>query len=156
MRTARNRLFRPEIVMLSVFITPWTKPTVHPAGNQPRLSVANRGKEAKVRVIRFVKFGVVSSNAVVGELFHLLRFSARGEELERADPYVAGCDTGQHRSWEYTFAQDPLPGRDAGERASSGNSQGMHRFTDQVLSQYWADCGLAVSSARGRGYDLSP
>ena len=88
--------------MLSVFITPWMKPTfihcaISAAWRSATRSQQRRGSGSGVAD----EVGVVARDRVLGELAHALDVAARGEELERADADVARRDARQHRAGQH-------------------------------------------------------
>ena len=57
----------PETAMLSVFITPWMKPTMHPARHQLRLALHHRVEQREVLVLPVGEIRIVPGDHVVGE-----------------------------------------------------------------------------------------
>ena len=136
--------------MLSVFITPWMKPTfIHCA-----ISAAWRALDAleqrEKALGRAGQVGVVAGDRVLGELAHPLDVAAGGEELEGADADVAGRDPRQHRAGQHRLAKHRLAGRHHRERARRRDAEGVHRLADQHLAQHRTDRRLAVAAARER------
>ena len=141
----------PEIDMLSVFITPWMKPT----SSQRATSSAWRAIDAfEQRAIGALGLGdvrIVPGDDVVGEQAHAVGVAARGEELEGADADVARGHARQHRAGQHGLAHHGLAGRDGGERARGGDAERGHRLADDVFAQHGPERGAAVAAARERG-----
>ena len=140
----------PEMAMLSVFMTPWIKPTFDPLRDQPRLAFGDAFEQGEEAARRADEAGVVAGDRVLGELAHALGIAAGSEELERADTDVARRDARQHRAGQHRLAQHRLAGGDDGERARGRNAERMHRLADEDLAQHRPDRRLAVAAARER------
>ena len=136
--------------MLSVFITPWMKPTFIHCAISAAWRSATRSSRPTKRLGRADEIGVVARDRVVGELAHALDVAARGEELERADADVARGDARQHRAGQHRLAQHRLAGGDDRERARGRDAERVHRLADQHLAQHRPDRRLAVAAARER------
>ena len=124
--------------MLSVFMTPWMKPT----SSQRAMSAAcarDHGFEQRaVGTLGLRSVRIVPGDDVVGERAHASAIAARGEELEGADADVAGGDAGQHRAGQRGLAEDRLAGGDGGERARGRDAERGHRLADDVFAQHRA------------------
>ena len=136
--------------MLSVFITPWMKPTFIHCAISAAWRSATCSSRPRKRPRRAGQIGIVARDRVLGELAHPLDVAARGEELERADADVAGRDAGQHRAGQHRLAHHRLAGRDDRERARGRDAERVHRLADQHLAQHRPDRRLAVAAARER------
>ena len=80
----------------------------------------------------------------------MILLASRGEVLERADADVAARDACEHGAGEWAFPSDYLASRDGGQSSRCGNSQGVHRFAHQILSQHRSNGRFAVAAARER------
>ena len=136
--------------VLSVFMTPWTKPT--PSQRATRLACASITLlEQGERVVAAAGgVGVVARERVGGERDQRLAIPARGEELERAHAEVARRHAGEDRARQHLFAHDALARRRDGEGARGRDAQRRHRLADEVLAQHGAERGASVAAARKR------
>ena len=137
----------PEIAVLSVFITPWMKPTEQPLRHQAGLARDHSLEEGAIGLGGGRRTGVVTCDRVVGEQPQGLEIAPRGEELERADTDVAGGDAGQHRTRQRRLAIHLFAGGDDRERARGGNPQGRHRLAHDVFPQHRPECGTPIAVA---------
>ena len=118
--------------MLSVFITPWMKPTFIHCGDQPRLALDHGVAAAPGGGRRRAgQVGVVARDRVVGQLAQLVQLAARGEVLEGADAQVAGGHARQHGAGQRVFAQHRLAGGHHGQRARGRDAQRVHGLADE-------------------------
>ena len=140
----------PEIVMLSVFITPWTKPTSIHSRDQRRLGGDDRLEQGEVGVLRVGGRGVVARDRVVGEAPEQVEVVGGPGVLEGADAQVAARHPGQHGAGQHGLALHGATGRHDGEAAGRGDAEGVHRLADDVLAQHRADSGQAVAAAGER------
>ena len=136
--------------MLSVFMTPWTKPT--PSQRATRFACASmtRSSRASASLPLPAALRVVARERVGGERDQRLAVVARGEELERADAEVARGHAREDRAGQRLLADDELAGRRDGERARGGDAERRHRLADEVLAQHRAERGASVAAARER------
>ena len=140
----------PEIDVLSVFMTPWTKPTPSQRATRLRLRV-DHALEQRERVVAAAGgVGVVPRERVGGERDQRLAVAARGEELERADAEVARGHAREDRAGQHLLAHDALARRHGGERARGRDAERRHRLADDVLAQHRAERGASVAAARER------
>ena len=130
--------------MLSVFITPWMKPTfIHcaiSAAWRAATFAAGAGSDEAPTSSGSWRAIVYSASSARAEV------AARGEELERADADVARRDACAPRRAARP-AQHQLPGGDR-ERTRRRYADRVHPLADQRLAQHRADRRLAVAAAR--------
>ena len=89
--------------MLSVFITPWMKPTcIQRAMSAAWLSA--RSQAAKVRIRVALQLRVMALDHVIGQTAHLVQLTAGGELLEGADTDVARSNPRQNRARQRALA----------------------------------------------------
>ena len=136
--------------MLSVFITPWMKPTFIHCAIRAGLTLGHGAQQAQERVRCGGERGVVPRDGVLGQLAQALDVAARGEELERADANVTRRDPRQHRTGKRLFASHRLTRRCDRECAGGGNAQRVHGLADQHLAKHRPDGRLAVTAASER------
>ena len=92
-------------------------------------------------------FGVVAVNCVVGEGTEGIVVLAGCEVLEGADANVAGGDSGEDPSHDGAFLTvDGLAGGYGGEGSGCRNTEGVHRFADDVFADDGAKGGFAVAA----------
>ena len=137
----------PEMVVLSVFITPWMKPTCIQRATSDACGLDDCFEQGEVRVGRVSGVGVVAGDGVVGQSAHECGIAAGRGVLERADAQVAGGDTGEHSARQHAFAHDALAGGHNSKRTCGGDAQCVHRLADDVLAQHRSDGGLAVATS---------
>ncbi len=94
----------PDIAMLSVFITPWMKPTPIHLRDQCSLP----GDHGVQKIQRGFDLGVMTCDDVIGQGLQGVGILPRREILKGADPDVAGRDAGQDCAGQGGFAQDLL------------------------------------------------
>ena len=95
----------PAIDQLSVFITPWMKPTSIQRATSSACRVNDRLQQREIGPLGTGDVGVMPGDDVVGERLHPGVVAARGEELEGADADVARRHPGQHGAGQHGFAQ---------------------------------------------------
>ena len=111
----------PEIDVLSVFITPWTKPTPSQRATRSACASITRSSSASASLPLPAASRVVARERVGGERDQRLAVVARGEELERADADVARRHAREHRAGQHLLAHDAArPSSRRRARASSG------------------------------------
>jgi hypothetical protein len=93
---------------------------------------------------------VVAGDRVVGEALHELRAAVPCRVLERADTQVTRRDPREHRAGQHRLPHHVLAGGHDGQRPRGRDAQGVHRLTDDVLTQHRADGGLAIAASRKR------
>ena len=138
----------PATELLSVFITPWTKPTSSQLRHQVRLARHHPVQQRAVGPLRRRGLGVVAGDHVVSQEPHTLRVAPRGEVLERAHPDVARGHAGQDRARQRRLAQHRLAGRHRRERAGGRHAERRHGLGYEVLAQHGPERGPAVAAAR--------
>jgi hypothetical protein len=105
--------------MLSVFITPWQKPTAcHCATSFACL--------AQLRVMLV--------DDVIGERPDMLVLAAGREQLERAESHMTRRHAREHGCGFDVFADHRLVAADDGERPRGGNAEGVHGFGGEVFA----------------------
>ena len=114
------------------------------------LACDNAFEERQVRLLSVKKLRVVPGQDIVREKANRLGIAPRREILEGSHPDVAGGDPRQHGSRKLRFAEHGLAGRYGGERTSSRDPEGSHRFADDVLAENRAEGRPAVAAARER------
>ncbi len=92
----------------------------------------------------------MAGDGVVGQLLEFCRVAAGGEELECADPDVAGGDASEHGPGQRGFAVDGFAGGGGGEGAGGGHAERVHRFAQDVFAQDRTHRRLAIT-APGEG-----
>ena len=114
------------------------------------LACNNAFEERQVGLISLKKLRVVPGQDIVGEKANRLGIAPRREILEGSHPDVAGGDPRQHGSRKLRFAEHGLAGRHRRERTSSGDTEGSHRFADDVFTENRAERRPAIAAARER------
>ena len=141
----------PEIVTLSVFITPCTKPTSIHRATSAAWAATTASNSARCRDLGVGGLRVVPGDRVVGQAAQQVEIPRRGDELEAAHPQVAARDPGEHGAGQDRLATNRPAGRDDGEGSGRGDAQGVHRLADDVLAQHRPDRGQPVAAAREGG-----
>ena len=134
--------------MLSVFMTPWMKPTCIQCATSAACRVDDAVEQCAIAVVGCAGLGIVPRDDVVGERAERLDIAARGEELEGADADMARGDAGQDGARQGFLAQHLLAGGDGGERPRRRHAERRHRLADDVLAQHRAERRPAVAAAR--------
>ena len=93
--------------MLSVFITPWMKPTFIHCAISAAWRAATRSSSARKRPRRRRRARGRGARSCTRRAAHALEVAARGEELERADADVARRDARQHRAGQHDSRATP-------------------------------------------------
>ena len=86
-----------------------------------------------------------------GRFGHLPHQGAATPDRLGAAGHEAGRHAGQHGTGERALTEDPLAGRDHGERARGGDAKCMHGLADEVLAQHRSQGGPAIATAREGG-----
>ena len=137
--------------MLSVFITPWMKPTfIHCAMSAAwRSATARSSAEVRARARRRDRGrGARSCSRRAGA-------RARGRRARRrywnvpTRRWLAATRVSTAPGSD-RLAQHRLAGRDDRQRARRRDAERVHRLADQYLAQHRPDRGLAVAAARER------
>ena len=137
--------------MLSVFITPWMKPTSIHWAIERRLRLDDAPRRTRGTGSRPRRLRVVAGDRVVGEPPH-----ERPGRRSRAAYWNVPT-----RMWLAATRASTAPGssvsratslarRDDGERPRRGDAERVHRLADHVLAQHRPDGRLAVAAARER------
>ncbi len=141
----------PAIDMLSVFITPWMKPTSCQRATSDALARDHGVEQRAIRVPGAGGVRIVPRRYIVGEQLHRFAVAALGEELEGADTDMAAGDAGEDRArLRPVLAQDLFARGDGGERARGGNAERGHRFADDELAQDGPKRRAPVAATRER------
>ena len=136
--------------MLSVFITPWTKPT--------SIHCATSAAWAATTDSNSARWGC-SASAAAG-WWRAIAWSARRRSRSRSSVARAYWKVPTRR-WllatrastapgQHGLALHGATGRHDGEAAGGGDAEGVHRLADDVLAQHRADRGEAVAAAGER------
>ena len=136
--------------MLSVFITPWMKPTVHPLRHQRRLARTHGLEQGQRGALALRCRRVVPGDGVVGEPTQQVEVAGGAGVLEAAHAQVAAGHAGEHGAGQHDLPLHPASGRDDGQRPRRGDAEGVHRLADDVLAQHRADSGETVAAASER------
>ena len=133
--------------MLSVFITPWMKPTScqRAISDACRSMIASRQREIRLR--RIGELRVMPRACVVGERAHRALVAVRRCPLQRADANVAGGHAREHRALEHRLAIDRLARRHHRQAAGGRNAERVHRLADDVFPQHRPERGAPVTAA---------
>ncbi len=141
--------------MLSVFITPWQKPTACHCATMAAVRSLTCSRNAAYGVagerLGPAAFGVVPVDDVVGELAQLVVLLARREVLEMPEADEAGCDARDHRGGlDFLAPHGRLRAGDH-EGASGGYAQPVHRLGPQEFADAGPQHGAPVAHARVGG-----
>jgi hypothetical protein len=129
----------PEIVVLSVFITPCTNPTsIHapPAGLRAR---HHRSKQASAGRGRLGGLGVVAGDRVVDQPPQQIGVARGRRVLEGAHPQVAGATRASTAPGSIGVAHGPARRWRPPPARVVGMPSAVHRLADHVLAQHRAD-----------------
>ena len=137
--------------MLSVFITPWMKPTSSQRATSSACRAMTRFEQRAIGALGLGGLRVVPGDDVVGEQPHALGVAARGEILEGADADVAGRRRG---SAPRRAAASRACTRSPVVTAASARVVGMPSAAMASLTMYsrstGPERGAAVAAARER------
>ena len=100
-------MLSPEIVMLSVFITPWTNPTSIHRATSDACASTTRSNSARYGFGGVGGVRVVPSDRVVGQAADQRRVVVHRRVLERADPEMARGHPHEHRAREQSRRARP-------------------------------------------------
>ncbi len=136
--------------MLSVFITPCTKPTSIHRAISDAWAVTTASNSARYGFSASAAARVVPRDGVVGEAPHQLDVARGRRRIENCPP-ADGCSP-PARAPLPAAASPGGPGArgDNGERPGRGDAQRVHRLADDVFAQHRADRGQAIAAARER------
>ena len=99
---------------------------------------------------RTVCFMGMAFDCVADKRFERLAIVSRAKVLERADPDMAGGNSGQHRAWQRCLAKDRLSRRHGSERPRRRHTEGRHCFRNDVFAQNGSEPRAAVPHSRIR------
>ena len=136
--------------MLSVFITPWTKPDQHPSRQQRRLDGDDRFEQREVGALGRRGGGMVPRDRVVGEAPQQVDVARGRGVLEAPHPQVAAGDAGEDGARQKRLSLYRAPGAHYGQGSGSRDTESVHRLADDVFAQHRPDDGQAVTAARER------
>ena len=136
--------------MLSVFITPWMKPTFIHCAIRAAWRSATFRSSARKRCGELASAGSCRAIVYSASLAHAFHVAARGIKLKGPDADVARRHAGQHGAGKHVLAVDLLACRRDGEGARRGDAQRVHGLADQHLAKHRSDGGLAVAAAGER------
>ena len=140
----------PEIVTLSVFITPWTKPTSIHRATSEACAATTCSNSARAGRSASAAAGQWRATAWSASRRSRARSPVAPAYGERPDPQVAAGDPGEHRTGQVGLAADGATGRDHRQRAGGRDAERVHRGADDVLAQHRADGGQPVAAAGER------
>ena len=134
--------------MLSVFITPWMKPT----SCQRAIRYACRSRiasnSAMLRLRRIGELRVVSRARVVRKRPHGFLVLVCRCPLHGADANMARGHARQHGAVEHRLAIDRLARLHHGQAPGGRNAERVHRLADDVFPQHRPERGAPVTPAR--------
>jgi hypothetical protein len=107
----------------------------HPLRDEFGLRANYRIEERAIGLFGPRGFRVMPGDDVVGQQLYALDVALRREELERADPDMAGGHPRENRTGERLLTQHGLAGQDGGQRAGRRDAERRHRFADDVFAQ---------------------
>ncbi len=136
----------PEIVTLSVFITPWTNPTSIHRATRDAWAASTARNSARYGASASRGGRVVPADRVVGEPPQQRGVAGRPGVLEAADAQVAAGDPGQDGARQRRLAAHHPAGRDDGQRPRRRDAQRVHGLADHDLAQHRADRREAVAA----------
>ena len=137
----------PEMDVLSVFITPWMKPSSIHCATRRACRAITPSKQRAVRLLRLRGLGVVPGDRVVSQHARGFDVALGGEVLEGADAEVARCDAGEDGSRQEALAEHSLAGGDRGQGAGGRHAQRRHGLAHDVFAQDRTERGAAVAAA---------
>ena len=133
--------------MLSVFITPWMKPTSCQRAIRRRLPCEDRVEQRDVRLRRIGELRVVPRPRVVRQRPQRRLVVVRRRPLHRADADVARGHAREHGALEHRLAIDRLARRHHGQAPGGRNAERVHRLADDVFPQHRPERGAPVTAA---------
>ena len=140
----------PEIVMLSVFMTPCTNPTsIHWATSDAwaATTASNSARDGRSAV----RGGrVVTGDGVVGEAAQQVDVARGPGVLEAPHAQMAARDPGEQGSGQHGLPDDRAPRGHHGEGTRRRDAERVHRLADDVLAQHRPDRGQTVTAAGER------
>ena len=120
----------PEIVVLSVFMTPWTNPTSIQRATSDACASTTRRYRSRYRLGRR-RPRVVTGDGVVGECTQQVPVAGRGRVLECAHAQMARGYPGEHRARQRPFPAHLLARGDHRERPRGGDAEAVHGLADE-------------------------
>jgi hypothetical protein len=94
---------------------------------------------------------IVACDHVVGEQAQGLHVAARREELEGADPDMAGGDAGQNGARQQYLPPDGLARQSCSKCTRRRNAERRHGLADDIFAQDRSQSGPAIAPTRKRG-----
>ena len=145
--------------MLSVFITPWTKPTRIQCADHACGPFADLREPFRVAAPRFAscarKLGKVARDAEIDQPTQHVDFSARRRQLEvpeaqerRRDPADDGARLLARMAVVEHVAHHRVAGRDQAQRTRGRHAEMVHRLAAQEFADRRAQHGAAIGGAR--------
>ena len=133
--------------MLSVFITPWMKPTSCQRAIEGRLPREDRVEQREIRFRRIGELRVVPRPRVVRQRPRRPRVLVRRRPLHGADADMARGNAREHCALEHRLAIHRLARRHHGEAPGGRNAERVHRLADDVFPQHRPERGAPVTAA---------
>ena len=119
----------------------------HPVGNEFGLGSDDVFEKGEIGIGCVGGFGVVALDGVVGEDAKGFDIVTGVEVLKGANSNVAGGDASEDSAHDMAFlAIDGFAGGDGGEGSRCWNTEGVHRFADDVFAQDGTEGGFAVAA----------
>ena len=142
--------------MLSVFITPCTKPTSIHRATRSACAAATASSSATAGTSAAAAAGWWRAIAWSVRRRRRSRVAERGGDvLEGPDPQVAGGDAGEDGAGQESLAANRLAGGHDGQRARRRDAERVHRLADKVLAEHRSD-GRRPSPPRANGVRPEP
>ena len=123
---------------------------IEPARHQFGLPAGDGFDQRQIRILGFRRFRIVAGDRMGAQFPQRRLVAARGEILERADPYVARCHPRQDSAGQQRLAKHALARGHGGERPRRGNAQRRHRLADDIFPHHRAERRAPVAAARKR------
>ncbi len=140
----------PEMVTLSVFMTPCTNPRLIQWATSSACTPTTASNKCERGGVAGRRVGVVACDRVVDQAAKQVEVAGGAGVLEAADAQVARGDPGEHRSGQHRLALDRTAGRHHGQGSGGRHAERVHRLADDVLAQHRSDCREAVTAASER------
>ena len=133
--------------MLSVFITPWMKPTSCQRAIRDACRARIASNSARVRLRRIGELRVVPRPRVVRQRPRGLLVVVRRRPLHGADADVARGHAREHGALEHRLAIHRLARRHHRQAPGGRNAERVHRLADDVFPQHRPERGAPVTAA---------
>ena len=141
----------PDTAMLSVFMTPWMKPTFIQTGDERGLARHDLLQQRKIGALDLSGAQrIMPIDHIVGEDLRAGDIAPRRKIFKRADTHVARGDSRQMAPGSVVSRCTVSPVRHRRQRPGSRNPQRMHGFTDQIFAQHRTQGRTAIPAARIR------